>query len=103
MAKQEQRVAIEIRGLFKVIKYFGITLPVGAIISYIATRFLNWDIILLNFHLSNLWVLIPEGIILFGAFWLGRWSGKSEKKKRQKQAKEKLERLLQEAGGEPKK
>lgn len=103
MAKQEQRVAIEIRGLFKVIKYFGITLLIGAIISYITTRFFNWDIILLNIHLQNLWLLIPEGTILFGAGWLWSWSRSSEKKKRQKQAREQLQVLIKEAGGETKK
>ena len=103
MSKQEQRVAIEIRGLFKLIKYFGITFLIGGLTSYIATRIFNLDILLLNFHLQNLWLIIPEGTILFGAFSLWNWSRTSEKKKRQKQAKDQLQTLIKEAGGEKKK
>ena len=103
MAKSEQRVAIEIRGLFKLIKYFGITFLIGAITSYVGTRFFNLDILLLNFHLHNLWLIIPEGTILFGAIWLWNWSRTSEKNKREKQAQEQLKALIKEAGGEKKK
>ena len=103
MSKQEQRVAIEIRGLWKVIKYFGITFLVGAIASYVGTRFFNLDIILLNIHLQNLWLLIPEQTIVLGALWLWHWSSTSEKKKRQKQAKDQLQTLIKEAGTEKKK
>jgi len=103
MSKQEQRVAIEIRGLFKVIKYFGLTFLAGAITSYVGTRFFNWDILLLNFHLQYWWLFFPEGTIVFGALWIWNWSRTSEKKKRQKQAKEQLQTLIKEAGGEPKK
>jgi hypothetical protein len=103
MAKSEQRVAIEIRGLYKVIKYFGVTFLVGGLTSYVATRVFNLDILLFNIELQNLWLIIPEGTILFGAGWFWNWSRTSEKKKRQKQAKEQLQTLIKEAGGEQKK
>jgi hypothetical protein len=103
LSKQEQRVAIEIRGLFKVIKYFGITFLAGCISSYVATRIFNLDFLILNFHLQNIWLTLPESAIFFGAVWLWNWSRTSEKKKRQKQAKDQLQTWIKEAGGEPQK
>jgi len=103
MSKQEQRVAIEIRGLWKVIKYFGITFLVGAIVSYVGTRFFNLDLLLITIELQNLWLIIPEGVILSGAVWFWNWSRTSEKHKRQKQAQDQLQTLIKEAGGEKKK
>jgi len=103
MSKQEQRVAIEIRGLWKVIKYFGITFLVGAITSYVGTRFFNLDLLLITIELQNLWLIIPEGTIFFGTVWFWNWSRTSEKNKRQKQAKEQLQTLIKEAGTEKKK
>jgi hypothetical protein len=104
MSKQEQRIAIEIRGLLKVIKYFGITFLAGWLSSYVATRFFNADFLILNYHLQHLWLLAPEGSILFGGLYIWNWSRVSEKKKQQKQAKEQIKSLLQQAaGGEKKK
>jgi len=99
MSKGEQRIAIEIRGLMKVLKYFGLVFLTGWICSYFATRFVNLDMLILQFHLQNLWLVIPEGTVVFGFLAIWNWSRTSEKKKRQRQAQEQIDKLLVEAKG----
>ena len=66
-------------------------------LGWIFTRFANLDLLILNIHLQNLWLIIPEGFVLFGSGWIWNWSRQSEKKKRQKQAKRDLQALLEQA------
>lgn len=73
------------------------------IVGWASTRIANLDILVLQFHLQNMWLLAPETGIVIGGLWIWNWSRTSEKKKRQKQAKERLQTLIQEAGGEQKK
>ena len=83
--------------------YFKIAL-IFFILGWGFTRIINFDILILNLHLQNLWLLAPETIIVTGGLWLWNWSRTSEKKKRQKQAKQQLQTLIEEArGGEQKK
>lgn len=76
---------------------------IGGLIIYVLTRFVNLDILILNIHIQNMWLIIPEGMIVFGAFSIWNWDRQNEKKKRQKQAKQRLQTLIGEAGGETKK
>jgi len=87
----------------RLLKYVVETAIIFFLVGWIATRLVNWDYLLLQIHMQNLWLIIPEGVIALGTFYLWRWSRISEKKKRQKQAKQRLQTLLREAGGEQKK
>jgi len=85
------------------VKYVVYGVPSGFAASYVLTRFIKFDLLILNFHLQNLWLLIPETFIVFGGVYIWNWSRKSEKKKRKKQAQEQLKKLILEAGGSKRK
>ena len=73
-------------------------------LGWILTRCANLDLLILSIQLQNLWLIVPEGVITLGTFYLWNWSRQSEKKKRQHKAKRDLQTLLKEAqGGEQKK
>jgi hypothetical protein len=82
----------------RLIKYIILALIIGTINGWIGTRIFNIDLMILAFHVQNLWLIIPEGVTLSGAVWLWNWSRTSEKKKRQKQAKQQLQKLIHDAG-----
>lgn len=74
---------------------------------WVSTRIINVDLLLLQFHLVNWWLFIPEAVIVLGYVYLWKWNRKCERKeleaKRQKRAREQLQVLIKEAGGETKK
>lgn len=74
-------------------------------LGWIFTRFVNWDILILQLHLNNLWLLAPESAIVFGGLWLWNWDVQKGKKKRKQQAQEQLQTLIEQArrGGEKEK
>jgi H+/Cl- antiporter ClcA len=88
---------------WRMVKYVAYGVLAGFLSSYVLVRAFNFDWLIINFHLKNLWLLAPETIIIVGSLHIWNWSRKSEKKKRQKQAQEQLNKLLQTAGGETKK
>jgi hypothetical protein len=107
MPKDEEPLAIEFRGLrgyLRAAKYFIQIFAIGYATCYILTRFVNLDFWLINLHLQNLWLIIPEGTTAFFSAWIWNWSRTSEKKKKQKQAKQDLQTLIRQAeGGEKQK
>ena len=106
MSKAEEPLAIEFRsfrGFIRVLRYFGTIFLFGWFCSYIATRFFNVDTFIINYHLANPWLTIPEATIFVGYIWLWNWSRTSEKKKRQKEATKQLKTLMEQVGGENKK
>jgi len=78
----------------KALKIFALIAIVAWTSSYVATLFFNLDFMLLNIHLQNLWLLIPETVVVFGSVWIWNWSRQSEKKKRAKKTEAYLEKLL---------
>lgn len=68
----------------------------GGLTLYLATRFGMWDITLANFHLQNMWLFIPETTVVLGAAYIWRWSRSTERKKRQKEAKQEMQTLIKE-------
>ena len=82
---------------WRLIKYVLYGVLIGALAGYVFTRFVNLDYLILAFHVQNLWLLVPEGVVLTGTAYIWNWSRNSQKKKRQRQAKEQLDKLMSEA------
>lgn len=76
---------------------------VGALVMYILTRAFSWDIVLWNIQMENMWLFIPEFTIFFGTVWIWNWSRASERRKRQKQARNELRAILKNATAPEKK
>jgi len=88
----------------RLLKYVAQFLAVGIIVGWIGTRILNIDLLILQFHLANLWLLAPETAIVMGSLWIWTWSRSSEKKKRKKQHEQDLKTIAEHmSGGEEKK
>lgn len=72
---------------------------IGAVLSYALTRFFNLDLLVLEFHIQNLWLILPESFTLCGALYIWSWSRKSEQRKKRRRAQKELASLLESAGG----
>jgi ABC-type antimicrobial peptide transport system permease subunit len=84
-AQDGKKVWFETASFWQLLKYFfkfALTIFIIAFIfTYVLTRFFNWDILLLQFHMQNLWLLIPESLVVIGSLGLWIWSRKTEHRK----------------------
>jgi hypothetical protein len=71
-------------GFWKYVKYILLTVIVVWFTSWAVTRFTNLDLILWEWlvaiHLANLWLFIPEGVVIAGVVAIGVWEYKRKKK-----------------------